>query len=58
MLQKKFKKKNLSIQGSGKETRAFCYIEDAIDQIKVIEKNQKIMRFIMSDNQMNYQLEN
>ena len=40
---KKFKKKNctISIQGSGKETRAFCYIEDAIDQIKVIEKKSK-----------------
>lgn len=40
---KRFEKKicTISIQGSGKETRAFCYIEDAIDQIMVIEKKSK-----------------
>ena len=26
------------IQGNGNETRAFCFIEDAIDQLKIIEK--------------------
>ncbi len=37
---KKFKKKNckIMIQGNGNETRAFCFIEDAIDQLKIIEK--------------------
>ena len=41
-----------------KRNQSLLLYRDAIDQIKVIEKNQKIMRFIMSDNQMNYQLEN
>ena len=30
---------NINIQGTGNETRAFCFIEDAIDQLKVIEKS-------------------
>lgn len=32
------KKCKIKIQGSGKETRAFCYIDDAIDQIMAIFK--------------------
>ena len=35
------KKCIINIQGTGNETRAFCFIEDAIDQIKVIEKSSK-----------------
>ena len=32
---------NLKIQGSGKETRAFCYIDDAINAINLIIKKGK-----------------
>lgn len=44
---KKFKKKKCSIkiQGNGKETRSFCYVDDAIDQIFQIAlkgKNKEI----------------
>ena len=35
LLSKGFTKKNinLKIQGNGKETRSFCYIDDAVEQI-------------------------
>jgi nucleoside-diphosphate-sugar epimerase len=29
----------LKVQGSGQETRSFCYVEDAIDQILLVAKN-------------------
>ena len=32
---------HIEIQGTGAETRAFCFIEDAIDQLEIIEKNSK-----------------
>ena len=32
---------NIKIQGSGNETRAFCYIDDAVDQIIKIQKHGK-----------------
>lgn len=31
----------LAIQGTGRETRAFCYVEDAVDQIMTIYENGK-----------------
>ena len=40
---RKLKKKDckIKIQGTGNETRAFCYIEDAIDQLEVIKRFSK-----------------
>ena len=37
----KDKKCNIDIQGSGKETRSYCYINDAIEALNIIEKNGK-----------------
>ena len=39
----KWKKKecSINIQGSGRETRSFCYIEDAVNQIEAIQKKGK-----------------
>ena len=37
----KNKKISVKIQGNGKETRAFCYIKDAIDAIIILSKKGK-----------------
>ena len=37
----------ISIQGSGLETRAFCFVEDAVDQIMTIYRKGKRVIFIM-----------
>ena len=35
------KKCSITIQGNGRETRAFCYVEDAVEQIIKISKRGK-----------------
>ncbi len=40
-LKKKTQKLTIKIQGNGKETRAFCYIKDAIDAIIILSKKGK-----------------
>ena len=35
------------IQGNGNETRAFCFIEDAIDQLKIIENARETQKYTM-----------
>ena len=46
------KKSFIKIQGTGKETRAFCYVEDAVDQITYIflkGKNKNIYHVGMNE---------
>ena len=33
------KEVEIEIQGTGKETRSFCYVEDAVDQLITLYKN-------------------
>jgi nucleoside-diphosphate-sugar epimerase len=34
-------KKEIKIQGTGKETRSFCYVDDAIEATSQIIENKK-----------------
>ena len=54
LLKKIFEKKNLNkkvikikIQGSGNETRSFCFVEDAVNQILALDNKGKNLKFII-----------
>ncbi len=52
MLEKIFKGEELTIQGAGHETRAFCYIDDMVNQIILIaEKGLKAETYTMGSSE-------